>query len=73
MVLQLLPCLSGTGDAQISLGQRLPLAGAVIVSTPQEVALLDARRGANMFKQVRLCWGTNYDTAWPFVALWCTL
>lgn len=36
-------CTSGTGDAQIGLGQRLPLSGAVIVSTPQDVALLDAR------------------------------
>jgi hypothetical protein len=35
--------VAGTGDAQIGLGQRLPLAGAVIVSTPQDVALLDAR------------------------------
>jgi ATP-binding protein involved in chromosome partitioning len=34
---------AGTGDAQIGLGQRLPLSGAVIVSTPQDVALLDAR------------------------------
>ncbi|KAI8469331.1 MAG: P-loop containing nucleoside triphosphate hydrolase protein [Monoraphidium minutum] len=44
----------GTGDAQINLGQRLPLSGAVIVSTPQDVALLDARRGAQMFKAVRV-------------------
>jgi hypothetical protein len=38
----------GTGDAQIGLGQRLPLAGAVIVSTPQDVALLDARWGRHV-------------------------
>ncbi len=44
--------LPGTGDAQINLGQRLPLSGAVIVSTPQDVALLDARRGAQMFRKV---------------------
>lgn len=44
----------GTGDAQITLGQRLPLAGAVIVSTPQDIALLDARRGARMFQQVEV-------------------
>lgn len=44
----------GTGDAQIGLGQRLPLAGAVIVSTPQDVALLDARRGAQMFRKVHV-------------------
>eukprot|EP00775_Hariotina_reticulata_P006002 gene6002-6240_t len=44
----------GTGDAQIGLGQRLPLSGAVIVSTPQDVALLDARRGAQMFRKVHV-------------------
>jgi ATP-binding protein involved in chromosome partitioning len=44
----------GTGDAQISLGQRLPLDGAVVVTTPQRVALLDARRGARMFEKVRV-------------------
>lgn len=43
---------TGTGDAQINLGQRLPLSGALIVSTPQDVALLDARRGAQMFRKV---------------------
>jgi ATP-binding protein involved in chromosome partitioning len=42
----------GTGDAQLTLAQRVPLAGAVIVSTPQTVALLDARKGLNMFKQL---------------------
>eukprot|EP00897_Mesotaenium_endlicherianum_P003986 jgi/Mesen1/3615/ME000020S03145 len=42
----------GTGDAQISITQRLPLSGAVIVSTPQDIALIDARRGANMFRTV---------------------
>ncbi|KAI5072749.1 hypothetical protein GOP47_0012855 [Adiantum capillus-veneris] len=44
----------GTGDAQISISQRLQLSGAVIVSTPQDIALIDARRGANMFKKVRV-------------------
>jgi len=44
----------GTGDAQISLGQRLPLDGAIVVTTPQDVALLDARRGARMFQKVRV-------------------
>jgi hypothetical protein len=38
-----IPTAPGTGDAQITLGQRLPLSGAVVVSTPQDVALLDAR------------------------------
>ena len=42
----------GTGDAQLTLAQRVPLAGAVIVSTPQNVALLDARKGLAMFKQL---------------------
>jgi ATP-binding protein involved in chromosome partitioning len=42
----------GTGDAQLTLGQRVPLAGAVIVSTPQNVALLDARKGLAMFQQL---------------------
>ncbi|KAL3531257.1 hypothetical protein ACH5RR_010579 [Cinchona calisaya] len=44
----------GTGDAQISISQRLQLSGAVIVSTPQDVALLDARRGIKMFSQVNV-------------------
>jgi ATP-binding protein involved in chromosome partitioning len=44
----------GTGDAQITLGQRLPLDGALVVTTPQQVALLDARRGARMFEKVRV-------------------
>lgn len=42
----------GTGDAQISISQRLQLSGALIVSTPQDVALMDARRGVNMFSKV---------------------
>jgi ATP-binding protein involved in chromosome partitioning len=42
----------GTGDAQLTLTQRVPLAGAVIVSTPQDIALLDARKGLNMFRKV---------------------
>lgn len=44
----------GTGDAQISISQRLQLSGALIVSTPQDVALLDARRGVKMFSQVNV-------------------
>ncbi|KAL3135824.1 hypothetical protein ABBQ32_007385 [Trebouxia sp. C0010 RCD-2024] len=44
----------GTGDAQISIGQRLTLSGAVIISTPQDVALIDARRGANMFRKINV-------------------
>ena len=42
----------GTGDAQLTMAQQVPLAGAVIVSTPQYIALLDARKGLNMFKKV---------------------
>ncbi|HRJ62557.1 MAG TPA: iron-sulfur cluster carrier protein ApbC, partial [Azospirillaceae bacterium] len=42
----------GTGDAQLTMAQSAPLAGAVIVSTPQDIALLDARKGINMFRKV---------------------
>jgi ATP-binding protein involved in chromosome partitioning len=42
----------GTGDAQLTMAQRVPLAGAVIVSTPQDLALIDARKGLNMFRKV---------------------
>ncbi len=41
----------GTGDVQLTLVQRVPLAGAVIVSTPQEMALADVRRGSAMFEK----------------------
>jgi ATP-binding protein involved in chromosome partitioning len=42
----------GTGDAQLTMAQQVPLAGAVIVSTPQDLALIDARRGVAMFQKV---------------------
>ena len=42
----------GTGDAQLTMTQKVPLVGAVIVSTPQDIALLDARKGLNMFRKV---------------------
>ena len=42
----------GTGDAQLTMSQKVPLTGAVIVSTPQDIALLDARKGLNMFRKV---------------------
>jgi ATP-binding protein involved in chromosome partitioning len=42
----------GTGDAQLTLAQRVALSGAVIVSTPQDIALVDARKGLNMFRKV---------------------
>jgi ATP-binding protein involved in chromosome partitioning len=44
----------GTGDAQLTMAQRVAMAGAVIVSTPQDLALLDARKGLNMFKRVEV-------------------
>ena len=44
----------GTGDAQLTMAQRVPVTGAVIVSTPQDIALLDARKGLNMFRQVNI-------------------
>ena len=44
----------GTGDAQLTLAQQVPLAGAVIVSTPQDIALIDARKGLNMFRKVEI-------------------
>ncbi len=42
----------GTGDAQLTMAQQVPLAGAVIVSTPQDLALIDARKGLAMFRKV---------------------
>jgi ATP-binding protein involved in chromosome partitioning len=51
MVLDLPP---GTGDAQLTVTQRIPLAGAVIVTTPQKVALIDARKGLAMFRKVNV-------------------
>ena len=44
----------GTGDAQLTLAQQTPLSGAVIVSTPQDLALIDARRGIAMFRKVSI-------------------
>ncbi len=44
----------GTGDAQLSIAQLVPLTGAVIVTTPQEVSLLDSRKGLEMFKKVNV-------------------
>ena len=50
LVLDLPP---GTGDVQLTLAQRIPVSGAVIVTTPQEVALADARKGLKMFQEVK--------------------
>ncbi|MGV8840105.1 MAG: iron-sulfur cluster carrier protein ApbC, partial [Bauldia sp.] len=44
----------GTGDAQLTMAQQVPLAGAVIVSTPQDLALIDARKGLAMFQKVEV-------------------
>jgi ATP-binding protein involved in chromosome partitioning len=44
----------GTGDAQLTMSQQVPLAGAIIVSTPQDLALIDARKGLNMFNRVNV-------------------
>jgi len=44
----------GTGDIQLTLSQRVPVSGAVIVTTPQDVALLDARKGLQMFRKVNV-------------------
>ena len=44
----------GTGDAQLTMAQRVTLAGAIVVSTPQDIALLDARRGVKMFERTRV-------------------
>ena len=44
----------GTGDAQLTMAQRVALTGAIIVSTPQDIALIDARRGVKMFEKTRV-------------------
>ncbi len=44
----------GTGDVQLTMAQQVPLAGAVIVSTPQDLALIDARKAINMFRKVEV-------------------
>lgn len=44
----------GTGDAQLTIAQRVPLKGAVIVSTPQDIALIDARKGLQMFRKTEV-------------------
>jgi ATP-binding protein involved in chromosome partitioning len=44
----------GTGDTQLTLAQKIPVSGAVIVTTPQDIALLDARKGLKMFEKVEV-------------------
>lgn len=51
MVIDLPP---GTGDTQLTLAQKIPVSGAVIVTTPQDIALLDARKGLKMFEKVQV-------------------
>ncbi len=55
----------GTGDIQLSLSQRIPVSGAVIVTTPQDIALLDARKGLQMFRRVEVpVLGVVENMAW---------
>jgi ATP-binding protein involved in chromosome partitioning len=51
MIIDLPP---GTGDAQLTMTQKVPLSGAVVVTTPQDVALIDARKGLAMFRKVNV-------------------
>ena len=44
----------GTGDAQLTISQNAPLSGAIVVTTPQEISLLDARKGLKMFESVHV-------------------
>jgi ATP-binding protein involved in chromosome partitioning len=44
----------GTGDAQLTISQKVPISGAVIVTTPQDIALIDARKGLAMFRKVEV-------------------
>ncbi|MDX1606907.1 MAG: Mrp/NBP35 family ATP-binding protein, partial [Candidatus Competibacterales bacterium] len=44
----------GTGDTQLTLSQKIPVSGAIIVTTPQDIALLDARKGLKMFEKVNV-------------------
>lgn len=44
----------GTGDTQLTLAQKIPVSGAIIVTTPQDIALLDARKGLKMFEKVNV-------------------
>ena len=44
----------GTGDIQLTLAQKIPVSGAVVVTTPQDLALIDARKGVEMFKKVNV-------------------
>jgi ATP-binding protein involved in chromosome partitioning len=50
----------GTGDTQLTISQQVELSGIIIVSTPQDIALIDAKKGANMFSKVNIPVGLNY-------------
>src|SRR5947199_2866736 len=52
----------GTGDTQLTISQQVELSGVVIVSTPQDIALTDARKGANMFSKVNVPVSSIYLT-----------
>ena len=62
----------GTGDTQLSLSQQVPLSGAVIVTTPQDIALVDARRGAEMFKKVDVPVSSSGSSVWAIAMHLCT-
>lgn len=71
----------GTGDTQLTISQQVPISGAVIVSTPQEIALMDARKGVNMFTKVNVpvrdsgpldpVWGRSLMTNFNRSSGWC--
>lgn len=50
----LIDCPPGTGDIQLTMAQKIPLAGAIIITTPQDLALIDARKAASMFQKVNV-------------------
>lgn len=50
----------GTGDTQLTISQQVELSGVVIVSTPQDIALTDAKKGANMFSKVNVPVSSNF-------------
>jgi ATP-binding protein involved in chromosome partitioning len=61
----------GTGDAQLTMAQQVPLAGVVIVSTPQDLALIDARKGLNMFRKVNVPVLGLVENMSTFICLHC--
>jgi ATP-binding protein involved in chromosome partitioning len=65
----------GTGDAQLSLTQQVPISGAVVVTTPQDIALIDARRGAEMFRKVDVPVSVHVGVSlrgWMSLYVWCS-